>query len=92
MRELTRIDGVHDVERVRVRRAGNEHFVDLTLGLARNLTFQRSEQIVMSATDAVKRLLPDADVVVHTVPRRHLHREHLRPHPRRGHARQRRHS
>ncbi|HXB61969.1 MAG TPA: cation-efflux pump [Acidobacteriaceae bacterium] len=69
MRELTRIDGVHDVERVRVRRAGNEYFVDLTMGLARNLTFQRSEQIVMAATDAVKRLLPAADVVVHTVPR-----------------------
>jgi cation diffusion facilitator family transporter len=69
MRELTRIDGVHDVERVRVRRAGNEYFVDLTIGLARNLTFQRSEQIVMAATEAVKRLLPAADVVVHTVPR-----------------------
>ena len=68
-RELNRIDGVHDVERVRVRRAGNEYFVDLTIGLARNLTFQRSEQIVMSATDAVKRILPAADVVVHTVPR-----------------------
>ncbi len=69
LRELTRIDGVHDVERVRVRRAGNEYFVDLTIGLARNLTFQRSEQIVMAATEAVKRLLPDADVVIHTVPR-----------------------
>jgi cation diffusion facilitator family transporter len=67
--ELTSIDGVHDVERVRVRRAGNDYFVDLTIGLARNLTFQRSEQIVMSATGAVKRLLPTADVVVHTVSR-----------------------
>jgi cation diffusion facilitator family transporter len=69
LRELNRIDGVHDVERVRVRRAGNEYFVDLTMGLARNLTFQRSEQIVTAATEAVKRLLPDADVVIHTVPR-----------------------
>lgn len=69
MRELTRIDGVHDVERVRVRRSGNEYFVDVTIGLARNLTFQRSEQIVKAATEAVKRLLPTADVVVHTVPR-----------------------
>jgi len=69
LRELNRIDGVHDVERVRVRRAGNEYFVDLTMGLARNLTFQRSEQIVTAATEAVKRLLPAADVVIHTVPR-----------------------
>jgi len=69
LRELNRIDGVHDVERVRVRRAGNDYFVDLTMGLARNLTFQRSEQIVSAVTEAVKRLLPNADVVVHTVPR-----------------------
>ncbi|MDR3737222.1 MAG: cation diffusion facilitator family transporter [Acidobacteriaceae bacterium] len=69
MRELNRMDGVHDVERVRVRRAGNEYFVDLTMGLARNLTFQRSEQIVASSTEAVKRILPAADVVIHTVPR-----------------------
>lgn len=69
VRELNRIDGVHDVERVRVRRAGNDYFVDLTVGMARNLTFQRSEQIVTAATEAVKRMLPTADVVVHTVPR-----------------------
>jgi len=69
MRELNRMDGLHDVERVRVRHAGNEHFVDLTIGLARNLTFQRSEQIVASATAAVHRILPGADVVIHTIPR-----------------------
>jgi len=69
LRVLNRIDGVHDVERVRVRRAGSEYFVDLTIGLARNLTFQRSEQIVMASTDAVKHILPGADVVVHTISR-----------------------
>ncbi|HEY0308709.1 MAG TPA: cation diffusion facilitator family transporter, partial [Acidobacteriaceae bacterium] len=69
VRELNRIDGVHDVERVRVRHSGSENFVDLTIGLARNLTFQRSEQIVASATAAVQLILPGADVVVHTVPR-----------------------
>jgi divalent metal cation (Fe/Co/Zn/Cd) transporter len=43
-------------------------FVDLTLGLPRNLTFQRSEQITAAAGDAVRRRLPGADVVIHTVP------------------------
>jgi len=69
VRALRNIDGVHDVERVRVRRAGSDYFVDLTLGLDRTLTFQRSEQIVVSATEAVKHLLPAADVVIHTIPR-----------------------
>ncbi|MCL5743496.1 MAG: cation transporter, partial [Acidobacteria bacterium] len=42
--------------------------VDLTLSLPRQLTFQRSEQITHAATQAVQRLLPAADVVIHTVP------------------------
>ena len=55
-------------ERIRVRRSGSDYFVDLTLGLPRNLTFQRAEQVTFAATDAVKRFLPEADVIVHTVP------------------------
>lgn len=66
--ELEHTDGVLSVERVRVRRSGSNYFVDLTLGLPRNVTFQRSEQITASATDAVRRRLPEADVVIHTVP------------------------
>jgi divalent metal cation (Fe/Co/Zn/Cd) transporter len=57
------------VDRARIRRAGNHYFVDLTLGLARSVTFQRSEQVVAEVVEAVRRLLPDADVVVHSVPR-----------------------
>ena len=66
--DLKSTDGVLAVERVRVRRAGSEYFVDLTLGLPRNLTFQRSEQIGFAAKAAVQKLLPGADVVIHTVP------------------------
>jgi cation diffusion facilitator family transporter len=68
MRELAAIDGVLSVDRVRTRRSGPSYFADVTLGMPRNLTFQRSEQITMAATDAVRRHLPDADVVVHSVP------------------------
>ena len=67
-RELMAIEGVVAVERVRTRRSGSSFFADLTLGLSRNLTFQRTEQITTDATSAVKRHLPGADVVVHTVP------------------------
>jgi cation diffusion facilitator family transporter len=68
VRELEATDGVLSVERVRVRRSGSNYFVDLTLGLPRNLTFQRSEQITAAATEAVQRSLPGADVVIHAVP------------------------
>jgi divalent metal cation (Fe/Co/Zn/Cd) transporter len=68
IRDLAAIDGVLSVDRVRTRRAGSSFFADLTLGMPRNLTFQRSEQITLAATAAVQRLLPGADVVVHSVP------------------------
>ncbi len=66
--EIQSIPDVLKAERVRVRRSGSNYFVDLTLGLPRNLTFQRAEQVTASATAAVQRTLPGADVVVHTVP------------------------
>jgi cation diffusion facilitator family transporter len=66
--DLSAIDGVLSVDRVRTRRSGPSYFADLTLGMPRNLTFQRSEQITRAATEAVQRHLPGADVVVHSVP------------------------
>jgi divalent metal cation (Fe/Co/Zn/Cd) transporter len=63
------VHGVVEVERARMRRAGNRYFVDLTVGLTRNVTFQRSGQVVADITDAVHRILPDCDVVIHSVPR-----------------------
>jgi cation diffusion facilitator family transporter len=67
-RELKDIHGVLAVNRLRTRRSGADYFADLTLGLAQNLTFQRTEQITREATAAVKQHLPGADVVIHTVP------------------------
>jgi cation diffusion facilitator family transporter len=68
IRELASIDGVLSVDRVRTRRSGPSYFADVTLGMPRNLTFQRSEQITTAATAAVQRHLPGADVVVHSIP------------------------
>jgi cation diffusion facilitator family transporter len=68
IRDLSAIDGVISVDRVRTRRSGSNYFADLTLGMPRNLTFQRSEQITKAATESVQRQLPGADVVVHSVP------------------------
>src|ERR1700760_4139585 len=64
-----KINGVIEVERARIRRAGNRYFADLTVGLERNVTFQRSGQVVAEITKAVQDFLPDADVVIHSIPR-----------------------
>ncbi|MGB9235080.1 MAG: cation transporter dimerization domain-containing protein, partial [Terriglobales bacterium] len=63
------VDGVLLVERVRIRKSGSGYFADVSLALARNLTFQRSEQISDAVTARVREILPDADVMVHSVPR-----------------------
>jgi cation diffusion facilitator family transporter len=66
---VSEVNGLLEVDRVRIRRAGNRYFADLSVGLARNVTFQRSEQMVGAVRAAVHSVLPDADVIVHSVPR-----------------------
>jgi cation diffusion facilitator family transporter len=67
--EVEQVPGVLAVEQARVRRAGAGHFADLTLALPRRSTFEHTGELVRAATDAVHRALPEADVVIHTVPR-----------------------
>lgn len=63
------VPGVLEIERVRIRRAGNRYFADLSVGLARTVTFQRSEQIVAEVTQKIRSILKDVDVLVNAVPR-----------------------
>jgi cation diffusion facilitator family transporter len=69
VREVEQVPGVLAVEQARVRRAGANYFADLTLALPRRFTFEHTGELVQAATDAVHRALPEADVVIHTVPR-----------------------
>jgi len=69
VREVEQVEGVLAVEQARVRRAGAGHFVDLTLAMPRRFTFEHTGELVDAATEAVRRVLPEADVVVHAIPR-----------------------
>jgi cation diffusion facilitator family transporter len=69
LEKIRNIQGVLEVERVRIRRAGNRYFADVSVGLARSFTFQRSEQVADEVTSRVHEVLPDADVMVHSAPR-----------------------
>jgi cation diffusion facilitator family transporter len=66
---LHAVEGLLEVDRVRIRRAGNRYFADVSVGLARSVTFQRSGQVADEVTNTVNRILPNADVVVRSVPR-----------------------
>lgn len=69
MDRLRGIDGVLDVDRVRIRRSGNRFFADIGVALDRNVTFARSEQVASAISGAVQQVIPGADVVAHPVPR-----------------------
>jgi len=67
--EVEGVEGVLAVEQARVRQSGAAYFADLTLALPRRSTFEHTDELVNAATEAVQRVLPQADVVIHTVPR-----------------------
>ncbi|MCU1285585.1 MAG: cation diffusion facilitator family transporter [Acidobacteriales bacterium] len=66
---VSKVEGVLEVDRVRIRRAGNRYFVEVSIGLARRVTFQRSEQVVGDVTKAIHAILPNADATVRSIPR-----------------------
>jgi len=69
IKALQNVEGLLDVDRVRIRRAGNRYFADVSVGLSRNVTFQRSGQVADEVRSTVNRVLPNTDVVVHPIPR-----------------------
>src|SRR5579863_2610577 len=69
LREVEQVEGVLGVEQARVRRAGSAYFADLTVALPRRDTFEHTGELVRAVTESVHRVLPGADVVVHSVPR-----------------------
>jgi len=67
--EVSRVDGVLGVDRVRIRRGGSKYFADISVAMSRNVTFQKSEQVANDAASVVRALLPEADVVVNATAR-----------------------
>jgi cation diffusion facilitator family transporter len=67
-REVARMEGVLSVERVRVRRAGNRHFVDATVGVARTASLDQVHALSDAIEQRVGEIVP-SDVMVHTEPR-----------------------
>jgi cation diffusion facilitator family transporter len=62
------VTGVEDVARVRLRRSGPQVFADVTLSVDRASGFEGSHDIADRAEDAIRRVIPAADVVVHVEP------------------------
>ena len=65
---VSELDGVLGAERVRVRRAGNRHFVDVTIGVPRTASFEQVHEISDTVERRIAEMFP-ADVMVHMEPR-----------------------
>jgi cation diffusion facilitator family transporter len=67
-RALEHMDGVLDVGRVRVRRAGNRHFVDATVSVARTASLEQVHTLSDAIEKRIGEIVP-SDVMVHVEPR-----------------------
>ena len=66
--EAEQIEGVATCRQVRVRRAGARSFVDVVLEIDGDASFERAHHITGQVEQAVGRLIPHADIVVHYEP------------------------
>jgi len=71
-RGVAGIDGVLTADRVRVRRAGNRYFVDVTISVSRTATFEQVHAVSDAVEKRIKEMVP-ADVMVHMEPRAGSH-------------------
>ncbi|MBI3485277.1 MAG: cation diffusion facilitator family transporter [Acidobacteria bacterium] len=62
------VEGVIEAGRVRVRRAGKHHFVDVTISVPRTASFEQVHAISDAVEKRVEQIVP-ADVMVHMEPR-----------------------
>src|SRR6202140_414757 len=67
-RAVARMEGVLDVDRVRVRRAGIRHFVDATVSVARTASLEQVHALSDAIEKRIGEIVP-SDVMVHAEPR-----------------------
>jgi cation diffusion facilitator family transporter len=67
-RAVAGMDGVLDVDRVRVRRAGNRLFVDATVSVARTASLEQVHALSDAIEKRIGEIVP-SDVMVHAEPR-----------------------
>src|SRR5947207_3656805 len=65
---IAKMEGVLNVQRVRLRRAGNRYFVDATVSVPRTASLQQVHAWSDAIEDRVAEIVP-SDVVVHAEPR-----------------------
>jgi cation diffusion facilitator family transporter len=74
-RTVNKTEGVLNTERVRVRRAGTQYFVDVTISVPRTASLEQAHAASDAVEQNISKMIP-ADVMVHVEPRAR-NNEHL---------------
>ncbi len=67
-RDVSAVPNVRHVRQLRVRGAGSQTFVDLQVAVPRAVSFEESHEVTRLVQEAVHKISPRADVVVHAFP------------------------
>jgi cation diffusion facilitator family transporter len=66
--EVSRIPGIQYCDRVRVRPSGGQMFVDLEVSIDQSVSFEGVNSLVIEVEHAVRKIVPNSDIVVRTQP------------------------
>lgn len=66
--EVRRVEGVENIERIRVRESGPRTFVDITIFIDKMLPLEAAHGVTESVTRKIQAVIPGADVIVHAEP------------------------
>jgi len=62
------IEGIEDVESVRLRSSGAKVFVDTAVAIRRTMPFEKAHAVVTAVEEKIRSLHADVDVIVHAKP------------------------
>ena len=65
---VAHVPGVVSVQSLRLRRSGGEIFADLSISVDRSTALERAHAIASQAEEAIRQMLPRADVVINIAP------------------------
>jgi cation diffusion facilitator family transporter len=65
---VRQVAGVEEVGEVRVRASGPELFADVTIGVNNSLPLAEAHNVAVAVEEAVRTVVPESDVMVHTDP------------------------
>ena len=66
--QILSVEGVKDCHYLRIRKAGQKHFVDAHVTLAGGMTLYQAHSVTSTIEERISKILPQSDIMIHTEP------------------------